>query len=48
MSIGDTVKLQVRLPRDLHEQLQALSEEEHRRAAALLEQPNANGSESRP
>jgi cytochrome c-type biogenesis protein CcmH len=26
----------------------ALSEEEHRRAAALLEQPNANGSESRP
>lgn len=30
MSIGDTVKLQVRLPRDLHEQLQALSEEEQR------------------
>jgi hypothetical protein len=30
MSIGDTVKLQVRLPRDLHEQLQMLSEEEQR------------------
>lgn len=30
MSIGDVVKLQVRLPRDLHEQLQGLSESEQR------------------
>lgn len=30
MSMPDVVKLQVRLPRELHEQLQALSESEQR------------------
>lgn len=30
MSAADAIKLQVRLPRDLHEQLQILAEEEQR------------------